>query len=79
MYYKFVENDIFINTIEVYPTVKFKVIYDPTVIVNRIVSRPEPAIMNGSPRRSFAFGYSDCGDPKLDFSCEENSYYVGVI
>ncbi len=74
MYHKFEENDILINTLELYPRVKFKVINGK--IINDTPTRSQPAQNIGIALLVSA----NCGaNPSLDFSCAESSYYVGVI
>ncbi len=73
MYHKFEENDIFFNTLELYPRVRFKIINN--TIVSDEATRSEPA---SNMRRSALS--NDCGaNPSLDLSCAESSYYNGVI
>ncbi len=74
MYHKFEENDIFINTLELYPRVRFKFIGGK--IISEEATRSEPAIS----RSARAYTSANCGaNPSLDLSCAESSYYVGVI
>jgi hypothetical protein len=78
MIYKFNQNDIIYNVLKVHP--KVRITFSNGVAYYKNTFSVEAGSGNVAEGDLNLVPHGNCGDePKLDFSCPDNSMYVGVI
>ena len=77
--YEFKSQDILINTLKLHPKISIKFV-DGVAYYKNIYSSDVPSGHVALEDLNLTPPSSGCGaEPKLDFSCPDLSYYVGVI